>query len=231
MSGMVKTPGPFLPTALPISPLSASKTSAICFLFNPVVSARLVNNCNFVSGFSLLAAAFAIWSIPFNFERQSLESVKRFKHNKWARLKGFAGKLQPGSARNCLKRPTKPKVFRLTRPTGALEAPISDEKRYRRTVVEPRRSDFNCRFFSTDSRDRTCKMSLLNVPFGRLFGVAVLIVTSGCLAPKTVSPETIQSSKVDRRENVMLKSKIGRTPNRAGLDSRAQEIENSLGIR
>lgn len=74
-------------------------------------------------------------------------------------------------------------------------------------------------------------MSLLNVPFGRLFGVAVLIVTSGCLAPKTVSPETIQSSKVDRRENVMLKSKIGRTPNRAGLDSRAQEIENSLGIR
>ncbi len=89
------TPGPFLPIDFAISALRASNTSAICFLLSPVDSAMLENSCNLVSGFSLLAAAFAIWSIPFANKQRTLEHYKRLKHNEIANLRGFEAKLQP----------------------------------------------------------------------------------------------------------------------------------------
>ena len=67
--------------------------------------------------------------------------------------------------------------------------------------------------------------------FGRLSLIALLMVSNGCLTPKNTSPETAQTDRIERRESVMLKSKVGGTPSRAGLDSRARDIENSLGIR
>ena len=57
---MTNEPTPFLPTEFEISTLSASKTSAICFLESPVASAILVKIWTLVSGFYVLAAAFAM---------------------------------------------------------------------------------------------------------------------------------------------------------------------------
>jgi hypothetical protein len=68
-------------------------------------------------------------------------------------------------------------------------------------------------------------------PYGRLAIVALLLVANGCLAPQSVSTESANSDKIERRESVMLRSKLGSTPSRAGFDSRAREIEQSLGIR
>jgi hypothetical protein len=68
-------------------------------------------------------------------------------------------------------------------------------------------------------------------PFGRLALIALSLFANGCLTPKNAATETAQSDKIERRESVLLKSKYANAPSRAGLDSRAREIENSLGIR
>jgi hypothetical protein len=73
------------------------------------------------------------------------------------------------------------------------------------------------------------------VRFKMLMGWRLAVVFSlaavGCLAPKGKSPEVSESSKIERRESVMPKSNIGQAPKGAGIDPRARDIENSLGIQ
>ena len=65
---------------------------------------------------------------------------------------------------------------------------------------------------------------------GRLAFVLCSVIASGCIAPPSVPPGTDKPSRIEQRDNALLPSKIGKAPNGTGLDPRAREIENSLGV-
>ncbi len=65
---------------------------------------------------------------------------------------------------------------------------------------------------------------------GRLSFVLFSLIAPGCIAPQSVPSSTDKPSRTEQRNNALLPSKIGKAPNGAGLDPRAREIENSLGI-
>ncbi len=96
----------------------------------------LENSCNLVSGFSLLAAAFAIWSIPFANKQRTLEHYKRLKHNETGNLRGFEVKLQPVSRAKKVKKPQKPNdcwnYYRFLNDFHCIEAEIGMDLPYRK---------------------------------------------------------------------------------------------------
>jgi len=160
-------------------------------------------------------------------------SEDRSKYYKWARLNGFISKLQPGSGLFSSKKTTKTQVSSKITQFEPHPPPDLLQKRYGRTAMNSPKSILQkAVHFHPMARERPPK-SMTKFIFHSCWiaSIASLVFALGCVGPQTVSINDSASSQADQREQAMPKSKIKNSPRGAGLDSRAREIESSLGVR